>query len=230
MLRTHTLAGLSAHLQLLGFAPLPPLAVDTLVLCLTKSIQASGSLRPCVCSTGDSWNIAANRLFCLQTGLPAKQDEHAAARGHCAGLASSESPWAPSLSACAGPQASTAPALGAFLPAAEGSPWGTATPQPGPCRGRPWAWGGGRQGAKLQRRWKLALPGPPALSRELQCVRLPEDQTAGLPGGSGRATNGQQAPQPMPGVWSSQEANFRPQDCRGSLLGVQAPLEQGVPH
>lgn len=225
-MRAHThWLGSSAHLQLLGLAPAAPLAVDTLVTLPDEEHPGVPGVAEAVRPL--HWGLLEHSR--QQVVLPPRQGCQPSRPNAWQEVTAQDwpplVPWAPITVNCAGPQASTAPALGAFLPAAEGNPWGTATPQPGPCRGRPWAWAeeGGVPSFSAGGSWHCRAP--PSLSPgELQCVRLPEDQTAGLPGGSGRATNGQQAPQPMPGVWSSQEANFRPQDCKASLPGpFQAP-------
>ena len=193
--------------------PLPPLLLlMPLSLCLTKSIQASrGSLRPCARSTGGSWNTAASGLFCLPDRAAGQADRMLGKRSlHRAGL---QPPGPPSLSTVLAPKPAQ-PQPPALPPGHGGQSLGNSLSSAWILQGKTLGVGGGRRGAELQGKRKLALPGPSRLPPgELQCVRLPEDRTTGLPGGSGRAANGQQAPQPTPGEFSG--GQFPPSVLRG---------------
>ena len=186
------------------------LLLTPLSLCLTKSIQASrGSLRPCARSTGGSWNTAASGLFCLPDRAAGQADQTLGKRSlHGAGLqppGPRQQCWPPSQHS---------PSPRPLPPGRGGQPLGNSRSSAWTLQGKTLGMGGGRRGAELQGKRKLALPGPSRLPPgELQCVRLPEDRTTGLSGGSGRATNSQRAPQPTPGEFSG--GQFPPSGLRG---------------
>ena len=199
--RTHTHThwlGSSAHLQLLGLAPTPPLAVDALVTLpdeehpgVSGVDETVGSLHGGLLEHSRLRVVLPPRQGCRPSRLNALQG--------VAGLASS-GPLGPRLCQqyCPPRQHSLSP--GPFFPATEDNP----REQPllsldpaGEDPGRGQRKVGCRASGQVEA--GTAGPLPASLQGSCCCVPLHEDQTTGLPRGSGRAAHGQQAPNQPPG-------------------------------
>ena len=225
--RTHWL-GSSAHLQLLGLAPAPPLAVDALVTLpdeehpgVSGVDETVGSLHGGLLEHSRQRVVLPSRQGCRPSRLNASQG--------VAGLASS-GPLGPCLCQQYCPPRQHRLSPQPLLPGHGGQPLGTATPQPGPCRGRPWAWAeeGGVQSFRAGGSWHCWAP-PSLPPGELLLRAPPRGPDHQPPQGLRQGCPWPAGTQPTPGIMSSREVSFRPQGCKACLSGLFPAPRVGCP-